>query len=696
MKERPLLVFDINSAPSGPIIAPVLKDEDAAVIDWSFVDVVLKGMNRRPVPETGYKFESHVFDDAIVVPRYTPPNYKHHTYYLKRIRHDLNVDSEESKSTFREYLTHVHHLNVTDSTQPLLEVFFTEVRLNLLTPRYRNRKGDVFIKKTATSRRAELRVPEFCDVHPVPASLWRKAVCLPSILYRLNQLLVMEELRSSIAVETGIGLRTFSGPWPNLDFQSAVSKSASISFAAYDEVEFGALLASHGNVDEVRMPRLSRSFEYQPRLNGNPGPSPGLLLEAVTSAKAGDGFDLERLEVLGDSFLKFTVTIDLFCAATSAQEGLLTQTRARVICNRNLHNLGCKMHVGSMVAQELFVPHRNWLPPGYCIEGGVEDTLMDTDFVFWIIQRDTKILEKLTTEQLYGAYQVMKWMGVKLPHCELDSLDISSPDKIHTLGFPAPKTPLLRHEDDPEGQLMSERSPWHAAMCLAEQTLGYTFKDKAFLLQACTHASYYRNRLTDCYQRLEFLGDAVIDYLVTRYLYEGPHKFNPGQLTDLRSSLVNNTFFAALVVRHGLHHCLLHCNPGLFNAVSRFVQHQARLSEDESSESSEGEEDTTLEILDLNAHKNEVKDNPAYWKVLQRFYYHEEECLEPEEVEVPKALGDLFESLIGAVFLDCGMSLDTVWGILYRLFGREIESFSKCVPLPPIRTLLERFPDARF
>ncbi|KAL1418947.1 hypothetical protein MTO96_005488 [Rhipicephalus appendiculatus] len=170
-----------------------------------------------------------------------------------------------------------------------------------------------------------------------------------------------------------------------------------------------------------------------------------------------------------------------------------------------------------------------------------------------------------------------------------------------------------------------------------------------------------RGSLTDCYQRLEFLGDAVIDYLVTRYLYEGPHKFNP-------------------VVRHGLHRCLLHCNPGLFNAVARFVQHQERSSEEESGSS---DEDTMAEILDLNAQRDEVRDNPTYWKVLQRFYYHEEECLEPEEVEVPKALGDLFESLMGAVFLDCGMSLDTVWRIIYRLFGREIESFSERVPLPP-------------
>lgn len=754
MKERPLLQFDLGSAPSCPVLAPVIKDGDISMIDWPFVDLVVNGIDEKRATGTAYRFNPCPYEGAVVVPRYAPLHYHHSTFYVKAIRTDLTVDSIDGKGSFREYLSLIHHLHVTDSTQPILEVVFTEVRLNLLTPRYRNRKGDVFLKKTAMNRRTELRVPEFCDVHPVSASIWRKAVCLPSIVYRLNQLLVMEELRASIATATGIGVRTFRGRWPSVDFQSAVSGSATISFSpAPDEVEFGNLLRGHGDAEEIRMPRLSRSFEYQPELRGNPGPSPGLLLEAVTSAKAADGFDLERLEVLGDSFLKFAVTIDLFCGSTSAQEGLLTQTRARIICNRNLHQLGSKMHVGSMIALEQFEPHRNWLPPGYHVPEGAEDILMDVDFVFWVIREDTKILEKLNYEELcssyehykaemrkpefvppsrntsgpvpirqstqlsdksvadsveaiigayllvtgpIGALRVMKWMGLKLQQCNLDAQGAGDNESAAVpafMGFPAPRTSLLRYTDDPEGHLASPSSPWQAALCLAEKTLGYTFRDRSFLLQACTHASYYKNRLTDCYQRLEFLGDAVIDYLVTRYLYEGPHKFNPGQLTDLRSSLVNNTFFAALVVRHGLHRCLLHCNPGLFNAVARFVQHQERSGEEESGSS---DEDTMAEILDLNARRDEVRDNPTYWKVLQRFYYHEEECLEPEEVEVPKALGDLFESLMGAVFLDCGMSLDTVWRIIYRLFGREIESFSERVPLPPIRTLLERFPDARF
>lgn len=54
----------------------------------------------------------------------------------------------------------------------------------------------------------QILVPELCAIHPIPASLWRKAVCLPSILYRLHCLLIAEELRSQTATEAGVGAQT--------------------------------------------------------------------------------------------------------------------------------------------------------------------------------------------------------------------------------------------------------------------------------------------------------------------------------------------------------------------------------------------------------------------------------------------------------------------------------------------------------
>lgn len=50
----------------------------------------------------------------------------------------------------------------------------------------------------------------------------------------------------------------------------------------------------------------------------------------------------------------------------------------------------------------------------------------------------------------------------------------------------------------------------------------------------------------------------------------------------------------------------------------------------------------------------------------------EAECKIAETLEVPKALGDVFEALIGAVFLDSGKSLPIVWKVIYRLMKKEI------------------------
>lgn len=43
-----------------------------------------------------------------------------------------------------------------------------------------------------------------------------------------------------------------------------------------------------------------------------------------------------------------------------------------------------------------------------------------------------------------------------------------------------------------------------------ERQIGYTFKDKRYILQALSHTSFTQNVITECYQRLEFLGDAIL------------------------------------------------------------------------------------------------------------------------------------------------------------------------------------------
>ena len=76
-----------------------------------------------------------------------------------------------------------------------------------------------------------------------------------------------------------------------------------------------------------------------------------------------------------------------------------------------------------------------------------------------------------------------------------------------------------------------------------EKTLGYTFKNKKLIIEALTHKSYkqpYDN------ERLEFLGDAVLDLIVGEYLFNEFKKSDEGKLSKIRASLVNETGFDKL------------------------------------------------------------------------------------------------------------------------------------------------------
>ena len=47
----------------------------------------------------------------------------------------------------------------------------------------------------------QILVPELCAIHPFPASLWRQTVALPCTMYRLNGLLIADQLRRAISIE---------------------------------------------------------------------------------------------------------------------------------------------------------------------------------------------------------------------------------------------------------------------------------------------------------------------------------------------------------------------------------------------------------------------------------------------------------------------------------------------------------------
>ena len=95
---------------------------------------------------------------------------------------------------------------------------------------------------------------------------------------------------------------------------------------------------------------------------------------------------------------------------------------------------------------------------------------------------------------------------------------------------------------------------------ILEGILGFTFKDKQNLLTAITHRSYlneHREATQDHNERLEFLGDAVLELIVTDFLF---HKYGDkpeGDLTSIRSALVNTISLADASTKLGVNDYLL-------------------------------------------------------------------------------------------------------------------------------------------
>ena len=88
-----------------------------------------------------------------------------------------------------------------------------------------------------------------------------------------------------------------------------------------------------------------------------------------------------------------------------------------------------------------------------------------------------------------------------------------------------------------------------------QHALGVTFCDIALLRRALTHASYVNEHADSTWgdnERLEFLGDAVVDFVAAECLYEHFPQWPEGQLTTLRAELVRSEMLANFAASLGL------------------------------------------------------------------------------------------------------------------------------------------------
>ncbi len=90
-----------------------------------------------------------------------------------------------------------------------------------------------------------------------------------------------------------------------------------------------------------------------------------------------------------------------------------------------------------------------------------------------------------------------------------------------------------------------------------QKNIGYFFKNPDLLKTAFTHTSYAYENNTESYERLEFLGDAIVDFLVGEYLFKNYPAFDEGMMSRIRASLVCEKALSELGAQIGIEKYML-------------------------------------------------------------------------------------------------------------------------------------------
>lgn len=83
-----------------------------------------------------------------------------------------------------------------------------------------------------------------------------------------------------------------------------------------------------------------------------------------------------------------------------------------------------------------------------------------------------------------------------------------------------------------------------------EENIGYNFTDKKLLKNALTHTSYANEQNVTSNEKLEFLGDAVLEFVTSEYLYKNYSHLKEGEMTKVRASVVCEESLYKIATRH--------------------------------------------------------------------------------------------------------------------------------------------------
>ncbi|KAF2669714.1 hypothetical protein BT63DRAFT_267528 [Microthyrium microscopicum] len=356
------------------------------------------------------------------------------------------------------------------------------------------------------------------------------------------------------------------------------------------------------------------------------------IVTAISAPSAGLTTDYQRYEFFGDSVLKFFVSHQLFCEKENWHEGFLTKRKSYLVSNQKLAQAALSLKLDQFIMTEE-AKIRKWKPPM------ITEVLQEP-----VKQRELsmKVLADVV-EALIGAAYIDSGFDTarRCLNAFLPEIHIETPHTTRSLPSRENTSFIAR----------------------AESIIGYEFKQKAILLEALTHPSYH-DLNTESYQRLEFLGDSVLDMVLVRLL-ASIHEttvLTPAKMTWIKAALVNEGFLGFLCLDYGVESKRVvridEKAPGTF--VKRVTNNSLsiwalmRHSTDRNITASQAACKARYEEYRDIIHEALTTGKSYPWLAIAR-------------LNLDKFYSDMIESIIGAIFIDSNGDLDTCEAFIRRI-----------------------------
>ncbi|KAI3653916.1 hypothetical protein MP228_001863 [Amoeboaphelidium protococcarum] len=338
----------------------------------------------------------------------------------------------------------------------------------------------------------------------------------------------------------------------------------------------------------ARIESISLALNFQQDFNLQEIPI-HLLLEALTAPATNLGYSYECLETIGDAFLKIAVSLDLFCKHLDKDEGKLSYARHLIVSNKALYKK----------AKALSLPQYIWISP---VSPKSYRLPMQSDVVAKVVSitgfnkhHRHKVVEANCISDATVSDVVESLLGAAYVHGGVSM----AMQMMIKLGFEMlqPQWPLYK-------ELLIDQykdKDYHPRTIpvTIENVIGRQFGNLRLLDESLNHPSSQIEGLPN-YQRLEFLGDAILDLVVASELFwlcrdreqygkEFP-KFipplalippsirsklekrgiplDPGRLTDVKMLVVNNETLGFVCIARQLSKNIIHFSEPLFAQLS--------------------------------------------------------------------------------------------------------------------------------